>query len=271
MNNYQAIFSDIDGTLLNSDHQVTPVTCQALKQVTDSGMLLTLISARSPAGIEPIVRKNHLHCHIAAFNGALILDENCNILYENGMSRSCAESVISYLEMNHFPVAWNIFTATDWIVKDRKDPRIMREEHIVEAQATEGDIHTISEETAVDKILFICAPGTLHTVQSRLLENFPELTIAASSDILLEITQNGVDKAHALKQLCSLCNIKPADCIAFGDNYNDVEMLKTAGLGIVMGNAPEEIKEQIGHITADNNHDGIAQALNTYCPDCFCK
>lgn len=262
MNTYKAIFSDIDGTLLNSRHQITPSTRHALHTATDSGVLLALISARSPAGIEPIVRKNNLTCHIAAFNGALILDENRNILYENGMDYSCAKSVIDCLETNHFPATWNIFTSNKWIVKDRLNPRIIREEQIVGTQATEGSIHIISKDSVIDKILCICAPGTLPSVQTKLSTAFPGLTIAASSDILLEITQTGVNKAHALKQLCKLRKIYPEDCIAFGDNYNDLEMLKTAGLGIVMGNAPQDIKNQMIHITADHNHDGIALALS---------
>jgi len=74
-------------------------------------------------------------------------------------------------------------------------------------------------------------------------------------------TNSPFNKATAVKTLCSLWNIDLKDTIAFGDNYNDVEMLKTVGHGFLMGNAPDELKEIIKTHTYDNNNDGIYYAL----------
>ena len=71
----------------------------------------------------------------------------------------------------------------------------------------------------------------------------------------------GISKAEALNRFCDHLGILPRETIAFGDNYNDVEMLEAAGRGYVMGNAPEEILQRFPLHTADNDHDGIAKAL----------
>ncbi|MCI6537160.1 HAD family hydrolase [uncultured Eubacterium sp.] len=83
-----------------------------------------------------------------------------------------------------------------------------------------------------------------------------------SAPHLLEITAGGINKAQALTHFCKLKQIAPEHALAFGDNYNDVEMLETAGCGVLMGNAPADLKRKGFPITADNDHDGIAVFLN---------
>ena len=82
-----------------------------------------------------------------------------------------------------------------------------------------------------------------------------------SSDILLEIMAKGISKAEAVKRFCAHLGISPDETIAFGDNFNDVEMLEAVGRSYVMGNAPEEILDRFPYHTADNDHDGIADVL----------
>ena len=93
---------------------------------------------------------------------------------------------------------------------------------------------------------------------------FPEVEVVKSSDILLEIMAKGISKAEAVKHFCEHLGISPEDTIAFGDNFNDAEMLEAVGRGYVMGNAPEEILNRFPYHTADNDHDGIADILEQY-------
>ena len=73
--------------------------------------------------------------------------------------------------------------------------------------------------------------------------------------------ESGITKATAIQTLCSMWGIDIKNAIAFGDNYNDVEMLEAVGHGYLMGNAPDELKERIKKHTRDNNNDGIYYAL----------
>ena len=101
-------------------------------------------------------------------------------------------------------------------------------------------------------------------INEKLSQNFPECTFVRSSKIALDIMPSGVNKATAVSFLCNQWNIDIKDTMAFGDNYNDCEMLEAVGHGIVMGNAPDNIKNRFSEVTLDNNHDGISFTLSKY-------
>ena len=90
---------------------------------------------------------------------------------------------------------------------------------------------------------------------------FPKLSIVKSSPILLEIMAKNITKATAIEKLCELKNISIEKTIAFGDNYNDFEMLTTVKQGFLMDNAPDELKKLIKLHTDSNDNDGIYKAL----------
>lgn len=260
----QAVFSDIDGTLLTSEHVVSPLTRSAIHTLTDQGVLFTISSARSPSGIRPIIKKNNFCCCTIAFSGALILDEDQNILYEKGMALSDASKIIDVIEKKCPHVTWNVFTSEDWIVKDRTDPHVIHEETVVETTSREGSLYSLPATAMVNKILCMCDPGYMPQSETLLRKYFPELSIARSSDSLLEIMADGVNKAEAVKYLCELRKIPLSNTIAFGDNYNDLEMLEAAGRGVLMGNAPSDLQKHFSFVTKSNDQDGIFQALKEF-------
>lgn len=262
--NPQAIFSDIDGTLLTSEHVVSPLTRSAIHTLTDRDILFAISSARSPSGIRPIIEKNNFRCCTIAFSGALILDENENILFEKGMPVSTASKIIDVIEKDCPHVTWNLFTANDWIVKNRQDPLVIREENVVETASREGSVSSLPSTATVDKILCMCAPEYMPQAETHLHKCFPELSIAKSSDSLLEIMTDGVNKAAAVKYLCELRKIPLSRTMAFGDNYNDLEMLETVECGFLMGNAPSELQKHFSFITKTNDQDGIFLALKEF-------
>lgn len=254
------VFCDVDGTLLNSEHKITPLTEKAIKELKKSGIPFVIVSARSPSGIYPILREYGFKCPIVSYSGALILDEENNVLFHKGIDKPNAKRIIDFIEKNHFDMSWCAYSLDEWIVKDKNDPRIVREETIVRANATQGSIDSITDHE-VNKILCICNPMKILEIEEKLKEAFPNYSIVKSSDILLEIMENGISKADAIKKLCSIWDIPLENAIAFGDNYNDVEMLESVGFGFLMGNAPDELKKRIKMHTCDNNHDGIYYAL----------
>ncbi len=257
---YKIVFSDIDGTLLNSEHKITPLTEYAIKELQKLDIPFVIISARSPSGIYPIVNDYNIKCPIISYSGALILDENNNVLFHKGIKKESANEIINFIEKKHFDMTWGIYSFDQWIVKNKKDPRIINEETIVKAYSTQGDINSITGNE-VHKILCICNPDKILDIENLLKINFPDYSIAKSSDILLEIMEKNITKATAVNTMCSLLNINISDTIAFGDNYNDLEMLQTAGRGFLMENAPVELKAKVKLHTADNDHDGIYYAL----------
>lgn len=262
MQNYKIVFSDVDGTLLTSDHRVSKLTRDAIIKLKDKGIPFVIISARSPSGIYPILLENGFNCPIISYSGGLILDEKRDILFHKGMNVSKANEIITYIEERHFDTSWCVYSLDEWIVKDKNDPRILREESIVKTYAKQGNVLSLQSHSRINKILCICNPESILEIETNLKARFPDYSIVKSSDCLLEIMESGVTKAFAVKTLCSLLKIDISEAVAFGDNFNDYEMLKTVGCGVVMGNAPEVIKTDIGNVTLDNDHDGIPVALN---------
>ena len=254
------VFSDVDGTLLNSRQEITPLTERAIKALKEKGIPFVITSARSPSGIYPILNEYGFNCPIISYSGALILDENRKVLYHRGMKKAEAKRLLGYMEDRRMDLSWCVYSLDEWIVKDKSDPRIIYEENEVKAQAVHGTVDSAANDE-INKILCICAPGKIGEIENELKENFPQYSIAKSSDILLEIMESGITKETAVRTLCSLWDIPLSNAAAFGDNYNDVEMLEAVGSGILMGNAPEELKKRIPTQTKDNEHDGIYAAL----------
>lgn len=254
----EAIFSDIDGTFLTSEHRVSLKTHETIRSAMQRGIKFTLISARNPLCIQPILDRIHLSCNIIGCNGALIMDENHNLLYEKGLSIPEVTELLNFIEQAGFDLAWNLYTATDWFVKDRTDSRIIWQENVVEVSATEATPEQLPSDTVIAKILCICDSKKVPMIELALQRRFPTYSIVKSAPHLLEITAGGINKAQALRHFCELKHIAPEHTLAFGDNYNDVEMLQTAGRGVLMANAPEDLKEKGFPITTDNDHDGIA-------------
>ena len=260
MDDIKIVFSDVDGTLLNSQHKITPDTLRALNALREKNIPFVIISARSPSGIEPIVREYGLRCSVVSYSGSLILDENWHVVYHRGMSRAEAAQVLAFAERQKFQMTWCVYSFDEWITPDRTDPRIVREETIVKATARQGGIQDVTADE-VHKLLFICDPACTDAIEAATKAAFPQFSVVRSSPILLEIMPGGTTKAQAVQTLCDLWNISPADAVAFGDNYNDVEMLELVGHGWLMGNAPEPLKQRLPNHTADHDHDGIAQVL----------
>lgn len=254
------VFSDVDGTLLDHRHKITPLTQRAIRDLQEKGIPFVIVSARSPSGIYPILEEYGFTCPIIAYSGALILDEDRNVLFHKGMEKVLADRIVRVLESSRFDVTWSVYALDEWIVKDKSDPRIIKEEQIVKAQAVQGSVDSAAAER-ISKILCICDPAETVGVEALLKGIFPACSIVRSADFLLEVMENGVSKAAAVERACGLWKIPLADAVAFGDHYNDADMLETVGSGFLMGNAPAELKERIRLLTDDNDHDGIYHAL----------
>ena len=204
---------------------------------------------------------NFRDCPLIAYSGALILDEKREILYENGMSREMAARVLAHLEASRLPLVWNLYSVDDWFVKDRSHPLIVEEEREVKAKAREGSLASVAPGADVHKILVICAASDMERIESAVKSAFPGLSVVRSWPTLLEIMAGGVNKAEAVRWFCAHRGISIENAAAFGDNYNDVEMLSAVGFGIAMGNAPKDVRRAASLVTSDNDHDGITKAL----------
>ena len=259
--NCKAIFTDVDGTLVDSESCIMPLTAAAIRACMDAGIHVVLISGRGASGIYTVLDEYQLKCPLIACSGSLIMDEDRQILYNRSITAAKAKEVADFVKKRGFDMAVGIYSVDDWMVEDPEDWRICREADYIKTRPRQQSFDQIPDDRPVNKLLCICEPEDILAYEKELAESFPDLTVVKSASTLIEIMDRGVDKSEALERMSRHLGVSPEETIAFGDSYNDLGMLQMAGMAVVMGNAPEDIRSSFDYVTEDNEHEGIYLAL----------
>lgn len=164
------VFCDVDGTLLTSKLEVLPGTLKAIHALQKRGVPFIITSARSPAGIRPIFARYGFSCPIIAYSGALIVGEDGALLFSAGIAQKEAEALIRFVEQRQFDCTWNVYSRDTWLVKDKTDPRVIREENIVCTQATQGSVASLAGAD-VHKILLMCESSAILEIERQLKDD----------------------------------------------------------------------------------------------------
>lgn len=258
---YQIIFSDIDGTLLDDHHEVTPKTKAEIQRAVQLGVPFVLVSSRMPKAIITVQNMIGITGPIICYGGGLILDEKLNILYSKGISPKVALEFGQFIEKDFRQISWNMYAYHTWRCSDPKSKWVKHEEKVIGSQAISGKLEEMLSWDRIHKILCMGEPDSISFLQERLRSLFPSLFACQSSPCYLEISTVSVSKGRAIEILCDTQKIPLENSIAFGDNYNDLDMLEKAGTAYMMKNAPRELKSKFKNVTDSNNHDGIALIL----------
>ena len=256
---------DIDGTLYTSDKKISPETKAALLRTQEKGCILVLASGRPTAGLVPIAEQLEMqkfHGMLLAYNGGVVIDLTTQEkIYSNTIPNNLAKKLLKHLE--NFPDANPIVDDGETIfTTDAESFKVP-----YESQSNHLKIKIVENiHDAVDfspaKIL-IAEPENFmpHDIEKISAPFKNELDFVLSTPFYLEATPKGVSKADALKKACEVLKISTENIIAFGDAQNDIPMLKIAGYAVAMGNACEELKNLADFVTATNDDNGIAKAL----------
>ncbi len=262
---YKLLVLDVDGTLLNNEREITKRTLSTLLKVQQTGVRIILASGRPTYGLMPVAKALELGLYggyIVSYNGCQIIKaESGELLYE----RRINPEMLPYLEKkarkNHFA----IFTYhDDTILTDSPD-----NEHI-QAEAQLNNLKIIHESefsTAIDfapsKCMLVSddyeALTELEELWKRRLNG--SLEVFRSEPYFLEVVPCGINKANTLAALLQKLGVSRDEVIAIGDGVCDVDMLQLAGLGIAMGHSEDSVKICADYITASNEEDGVAQAV----------
>ena len=260
MGDIKIVFSDIDGTFLNGNSQVNPRMGQAARALV-AKMPFVLVSARMPEAIYPITEEIGIKIPIISYSGALVLTEKEEVLFDKRMEGTDTGMVLGVIQRDFPQVTLNYYAGRHWYVEGI-DQRVQREMDITQAQAEVRDFEEILlAEEMPNKILVMAEPEDCERMEKELSAQFPSLHIVRSSDILLEIMDKSVSKAAGIEVMLQHFGLTAEESLAFGDNYNDVEMLKYCGRSVAMGNAPEDIKALASAVTLSNEEDGLAEYL----------
>ncbi len=260
---WKIVFSDIDGTVLNSKHELLTSTIEAVQKLALKNIPFVLVSARMPKAMKLIFDEMNVKMPMISYGGALVLDEQNQILHDDKINKLDTKAIIDEIELL-WPddVVINYYSDDNWFVKDEDNKAVKREENITNVKASQADFkELINKDILPNKILCMTKANISSKIEAVLQEKFLQLNIVRSSDILIEIMNKDVSKANGIEVLLHHLNMTPAQAIAFGDNYNDLTMLNFVGRGVVMQNAPEEIRKEAKYITKSNNEDGIYEYL----------
>lgn len=270
----KAIALDIDGTLVTSERVVSPRTKQALIDAQRAGNTVILASGRPAQGLRELAHELELDRHhgmIVAFNGAQVRDAMTDeVLFDQGMSAEDARAVLHHIK--NFDVIPMIVVDDRLYIEDayRCDITFMGERMNIIKHERDGCVLRLHEVRDLEawctepqsKILTAGTPSYLEEHWREMSAPFEgRLSCMFTAPFYYEFTALGIDKARALRHVFEHRGIDPAGLVAFGDGQNDLSMVRFAGVGVAMGNAVDELKAAADMVTATNNEDGIALAL----------
>lgn len=262
----QHLFSDMDGTLLNSQGRLSDKNAELILQ---AGIPMTLVSARAPIEMQPAIAKLQLTGAQIAFNGGLIFlphHGEFTPLVEAPLSQRSAAALLTTVA-NDFPaVSLSWYDQSHWFAP-KIDAGIEYEASLtelapklVQTPVAEAAAHTVFKVMLItfDEAEMERLEAALHALQ------LPDVAIQRSGGAYLEITAATAKKSTGIQYILQQAHLAKADTAAFGDGHNDLPMLEAVGTPIAMANAQQAVKDVCVHITDGNDEDGVGVGIHRY-------
>lgn len=261
---YKLICSDIDGTLLDKNRELSEMTISEIQRV--SPIPFVLISSRMPKAMRHLQKQlGNETAPIIAYNGGLVLHNN-QVLHSAFINNTVLESVIGLCAKTsihlslYFEDDWFVPAMDFWAKREAENTKV-----IPVVKSSESVLNQWkNEEKGAHKIMCMGNETEIDILYKALENSFSnEIMLYRSKPTYIEISHISVSKKTAIKVLLKHCytNISMKNVLAFGDNYNDIEMLKSVGLGVAVANAIEEVLQIANKITDTNKNDGVAKVI----------
>jgi hypothetical protein len=258
-----AIVSDVDGTLVTNEKQVTDGTQAAVAAIRKAGIPFSIISSRPPRGMAPLMKLLAIDTPSAGFNGGVIVAPDLSVLQQHLVSPDSARRTIAFLAERRVDT-W-VFSGQDWLLQNKMGPDIERELRTVGfPPIAVGDFGK-----AIDTAAKIVGVSENHDFLRECEIELAKLlgsaaTVVRSQLYYLDITDRLANKGQGLLELAKLLGVPPAEIAVIGDGSNDVTMFEQSGLSVAMGNAQAMVKEKADFITTGNGEDGFARAIERF-------
>ena len=266
---YRVLACDLDGTLLRDDKTVSKEMMDALKRITDKGVIFLPSTGRTHKELPEALRDLPFLNYALCCNGGSVYDyREDRYIYEDAIPYELALEVLDYVKA--LPVYESVVVNGERIAKGDENDKLC---DYVRKVAVKGILfnlkgaYDVKEAFAkrhldAQKLLLYPAEGAdKEAVISDLSLRFPQLLVSSSGPKFIEVNIRGVDKGKALERFCEMMDIPITESIAFGDAENDISMLKVAGKAVVMENGTPETKKHADLICPSNNDDGIRVAI----------
>ena len=261
MNVLSAVISDLDGTLLNKSHALSEKTIEVIKNIEAKGILFIIATGRHFKDVLMLKDKIGANPYIITANGALVCNPKGEIIYQSIIPKNVVKDILA-LSVPEV-VYKNIYQDDLWLME--------RVSTIFDEYYDEGGFkYTICNfedrlNNDTNKVFFTShVPEALLPIHDEIKRRFGDaVDTTFSLPQVLEVMAKGTNKGTSLERLLGQLDIKPENCVAFGDGLNDVEMLDFVGNGFIMGNGDQKLKEKLPHIKiiGTNHEDAVATSV----------
>jgi len=253
---------DLDGTLLDSQYQLSEENCQTVRGLSESGTIVVLASGRMHATILPFSQRMNLKDPIISYNGAMAKHVKTDeVLHHIPIPSHLAEKIIEHCAKDNLHL--NFYLDDVLYIRDRNEWSELYDNRTGATSHPVGDLHRF-DECEPTKLQIVDAPHNI----DRLLIEFKslfqaELYITKTQPEYLEFMNPNVSKGRALIEVAKRLGVSMEKVVAFGDGYNDISLMEVAGFRVAMENSVDEIKGCADYITSTNDENGVAAAIQS--------
>jgi hypothetical protein len=259
---FDMVAMDIDGTLLNSEHEVPQENLVAINAIRSAGVLATLVTGRSTFSLVPVFEQLELDIPYICSGGAEIIDPSTGESIDRRViARSDLEFIVTTAREHKTAM---FFSLPDGIYYEappgsREDWTPSRAYQVIQVE----DILSENTVSAV-KVALYGDPDRLSRIEATIRHHGTALHLAYPLEVFLDVTHEDANKGAALIRLANQLDVSLERILAIGDADNDLSMFDVAGLSIAMGNAAPQVKAAADRIAPTNDENGVAWALREF-------
>ena len=260
MRRIRLVVSDVDGTLVTKDKRLTDAARAAVERLRAADIGFTIVSSRPTVGMDFLIKPLALALPFGAFNGSSIVDPHLRPIEQHFLPSDIARRAIKLLEQ--FGVDIWLFTSDRWLTRNPDGEYVGHEQRaikhdpvIVESFSPYlNDVCKIVGASSNPELLIRCEAAMQQAVGN-------EATAVRSQTYYLDVTPPGHDKGTFVAAMAARLGLHLEEVATIGDMQNDLPMFARSGVSFAMGNAADEIKRRATHVTASNEEEGFAKAI----------
>ena len=265
---------DLDGTLLNSNKELSSANLAALERAAAAGIEIVPTTGRFYGGMPQAIRDLPFVRYAITINGAEVADlKTGEVIYKAEIPWEQAVEMMTMLD--ELPVIYDCYQSNEAFMtaalKEHIDttissPHYRKMVHELRQPVPELKAFLTERKMGVQKVQFFTKhPDLRLKLMEKMPRQYKDLCVSSSVSDNVEINQVHANKGEALLALAAHLGLKREQTIAFGDGLNDLSMLKEAGIGVAMANACDEAKNIADWIAPSCDEDGVAQGIYRFC------
>jgi len=257
------LLADVDGTLITKDKVLTDRAIGAVGKLKTAGVLFALTSGRPPRGMAMFVEPLNITTPIAAFEGGLLVNPDMTIVERRTVPSHLVTPIFDMLASFSLDV-W-LYQGSDWLVPDPNGPHVDQEAATVEFGPTvRSDLRSVTD--GIVKMVGVSDDySQVERAAAAAQEQFCDhVSAARSQPYYVDVTHPDANKGMVARYLSARYSIPPEHIATIGDMPNDILMFAHSGLSIAMGNADMQVQRAARRITASNDDEGFAKAVERF-------